>query len=210
MGTLLQRLEFGASHVYSPRGKTQGSRRSQQEVRELKRGDVRAIALLAGQIQSLVTDAEFLDYFGRDTTLVPIPGSAPLVAGGLWVPMIIAQKLKGVGLAREVAPILLRERHVAKSAFVPAAERPNVQAHRESMRVVMVKPAPSKIVLIDDVVTQGCTLLAAAQLVAMNYPRSEIRAFAVFRTMSGIELDWHREPCEGTIEPRGERAMRRP
>jgi hypothetical protein len=50
MGTLLQRLDCGASYVYSPRGQQSGSRESQQRVRELKRRDARTLAFLVGEI----------------------------------------------------------------------------------------------------------------------------------------------------------------
>jgi hypothetical protein len=210
MGTLLQRLDFGASHVYSPRGRQSGSRESQQRVRELKRGDAQTVSYLVGEIRLMFTRGEFTDFFGRETTLVPIPGSAPLVAGGLWVPMIIAQKLRKDGLAREVAPIVVRTRAVAKSAFVPPESRPDVKTHRDSFRAEIVKPSPTKIVLLDDVITQGCTMLAAAQLVARAYPDARVRGFAVFRTMSGVEINQTRDPCEGAVEIRGERAVRRP
>ena len=165
---------------------------------------------LVGEIRLMSTRGEFTDFFGRETTLVPIPGSAPLVAGGLWVPMIIAQRLRKDGLAREVAPIVVRTRAVAKSAFVPPESRPDVKTHRDSFRAEIVKPSPTKIVLLDDVITQGCTMLAAAQLVARAYPDAQVRGFAVFRTMSGIEINQTRDPCEGAVEIRGERAVRRP
>jgi hypothetical protein len=124
MGTLLQRLDFGASHVYSRRGRQSGSRESQQRVRDLWRGDTRTA-----------------------------------VVGGLWVPMIIAQKLRKNGLAREVAPIIVRARAAREVCLVPAEMRPDVKIHRDSSRAEIVKPSPTKIVLLNDVVTQGCTVL---------------------------------------------------
>ena len=60
----------------------------------------------------------------------------------------------------------------------------------------------AEIVILDDIVTRGSTLIAAAARLAEVYPKATIRAFALARTKKmteGIE-----EPCIGTITaPRG-------
>ena len=67
------------------------------------------------------------------------------------------------------------------------------------------------IVLVDDVITKGRTLLAAASRVHDALPHAQIRAFALVRTMgliSGVEqlLD----PCIGEIRWRAGDAHRSP
>lgn len=152
--------------------------------------------------------------------MIPVPGSAPLVPGGLWVPRLVANQFRAFGLAREVLPIISRMTAVPKSAFARPSERPNVRQHYESLIVASLTPAPASIVLLDDVVTQGCTFLAVASRVSDAYPDAEIRAFALVRTMSGAEVD-HVDglrpgtlvsPCTGVIEFRADngRATRSP
>lgn len=217
---MLQRLEFGASYVYAPRGQSQLSQTAKRYVGALKRGDSHLLPQFVQRIVLHAQQGEFPNFFGPAVTLIPVPGSAPLVKGGLWVPLLLANAFRDSGLARDVAPVISRIAPVRKSAFAAAADRPNVQQHYDSLTVQVVKPAPTHIVLIDDVVTQGCTFLAAASRLAEAYPDAEIRGFAIVRTMSraGVEVDQIvaprtgtiSSPCVGTIEARRDRAVRRP
>jgi hypothetical protein len=207
---LLQKLDFGACYVYSPKGQSTASGRSRELVARLKRGDPESLPRYAQRIRSLTDEGRFPDFFGADVTLVPVPGSAPLVKGALWVPLRVAEALRAQGLARDVLPLLRRAYAVKKSAFQMPAERPTVQQHYDSMATAVTVPPAARIVLIDDVVTQGSTSLAAATRLAEAFPEVEIRAFAVVRTMSGAELEVFLEPCVGTIRPRHDRAVRAP
>ncbi|MBV8852392.1 MAG: hypothetical protein JOY91_03270 [Sinobacteraceae bacterium] len=65
--------------------------------------------------------------------------------------------------------------------------------------------------LIDDVVTKGRTLLAAAMRLHESFPQASIQAFALFRTMSFVS-DFSRVllPCRGEIRWNGRDAERRP
>ena len=57
-----------------------------------------------------------------------------------------------------------------------------------------------KLTLIDDVITRGRTLLAAAGRLREAFPRAEIRAFALLRTLGPSEtLRQVLDPCEGEI-----------
>jgi hypothetical protein len=207
---LLQKLEFGACYVYSPRGHSAASVRSRELVARLKRGDPESLPRYAQRVRSLVDEGQFPNFFGADVTLVPVPGSSPLVKGALWVPQRMAEALRAQGLAREVLPMLMRSYAVKKSAFQIPAERPNVQQHYDSLALEPPAQPTGRIVLIDDVVTQGSTHLAAATRVAEAYPNAEIRAFAIVRTMSGAGLESYLDPCVGAIRPRHDRAVRTP
>jgi adenine/guanine phosphoribosyltransferase-like PRPP-binding protein len=70
---------------------------------------------------------------------------------------------------------------------------------------------PCHVVLIDDVVTKGRTLLAAAARVQEAFPGTEIRAFALIRTM-GLTHTLERllDPCIGEIRWRRGDAVRTP
>lgn len=178
----------------------------------LKNGDPRTIPQLVGTVLRQAREADFPDFFGAQVTLVPVPRSSPVVTGGLWVPLLIAQTMQKAGLGREVSPLLKRVTAVPKSTFQIASARPTVQQHYDSMRAEVLKPAPTRIVLVDDVVTAGCTLLAAASRVAEGYPHAQVRAFALLRTMSGegVDVDGLIAPCIGTIIPRGDKSWRDP
>jgi len=60
--------------------------------------------------------------------------------------------------------------------------------------------SPSEIVLVDDVLTKGTTLLAAASVLQKAFPASTIQAFALIRTMGLVpEVDRILSPCVGLI-----------
>lgn len=69
----------------------------------------------------------------------------------------------------------------------------------------------NNIVLIDDIVTKGRTLMAAAARVRETFPEARIRAFALVRTM-GLDAEMHAllQPCRGEIRWLGNDAYRRP
>lgn len=215
---MLQSLEFCTAFVYSPHGQSQQSERSRRIVGGLKRGDPNLISQLASIVQTLCVQGQLENYLDDSVTLVPVPRSAPLVQGGLWVPHLVALELRKLKLAQDVVPLLQRTSPVKKAAFSMPSERPTVRQHYESLRADRVRPKPANILLIDDVVTQGCTLLAAATRVSEQYPQAQVRALAVVRTMSSDEVDTLLppvtdpviRPCTGTIQPRKDRAVRRP
>jgi hypothetical protein len=65
--------------------------------------------------------------------------------------------------------------------------------------------------LVDDVVTKGRTMLAAATRVHEAFPSARIDAFAFIRTMGLVEEIEHLiDPCVGEIRWTGEDAQRRP
>ena len=52
--------------------------------------------------------------------------------------------------------------------------------------------------------------LAMHQRLSEAFPQTEIRCFAVVRTMSGVEVDQIMSPIEGTISFDGTNLQRRP
>ena len=66
-------------------------------------------------------------------------------------------------------------------------------------------------VLIDDVITKGRTLLAAAARLREAFPETEIRAFALLRTMGFIPgVQRLLDPCTGEIRWNAGDAHRNP
>lgn len=207
---LLSRLEFASSDVYSPRGTEVVSLRSKSRTVALKNGKAEAVAHYAKRAARLARQGEFPGFFGAQVTLVPVCRSSMVVAGGLWVPMMLAQAMQRLGMGRSVSPLILRAKAVAKSASQTPEKRPTVQDHFDSMLVDPLAPAPTHVVLVDDVVTRGATLLAAASRVVEAYPNVVVRAYAVIRTMSGMEVGYFEDPCVGTIVPSGRSTHRDP
>ena len=65
--------------------------------------------------------------------------------------------------------------------------------------------------LVDDVITKGATMLAAASRLAEMYPRATIVAFALVRTLGFVDdIDRIVEPAVGSITFRGDEAVREP
>ncbi len=173
-----------------------------------------------------VGHGRFATAFGAGVVLVPVPGSAPLQRAD-WVGERLASCLREVGLAAEVWSILRRRHAVRKSAFAAAGERPTVLEHYASFAVERASSdrAPIglcglasesrgkglQLTLVDDVITRGRTLLAAAARLHEAFPGAQVRAFALLRTL-GPDETLHRvlDPCEGEVRwVRGD-ARRRP
>ncbi len=137
---------------------------------------------------------------------MPVPGSAAQQRGD-WVGERLAWCLKEVGLAAEVWPVLRRRYAVRKSAFAAAGERPTVLEHYASFALEgdflgrgEHRESELRLTLIDDVITRGRTLVAAAGRLRDAFPRAEIRAFALLRTLGpGEVLHNVLDPCEGEI-----------
>jgi adenine/guanine phosphoribosyltransferase-like PRPP-binding protein len=70
-----------------------------------------------------------------------------------------------------------------------------------TMRVSPGIEQPARITLVDDVVTKGATLLAAASLVAEAFPGIDVRAFTLVRTMGLVpEIERIVDPVFGRIK----------
>jgi adenine/guanine phosphoribosyltransferase-like PRPP-binding protein len=80
------------------------------------------------------------------------------------------------------------------------------------MEVQKTLSEPSNILLVDDIITRGATLLGAASRLAEAFPKAKICAFAVIRAITDEE-DFEEEYCPrvGTIilRPQGD-TLRRP
>jgi predicted amidophosphoribosyltransferase len=151
------------------------------------------------------------ELFGEDVTLVPVPRSALMVPGALWPAHEIAKSLDAKNFGAGVLRCLTRKVAVPKAATSRKEERPKARAHFESLDLVSPLSLPSRIMLVDDVITRGAQLFGAAWKIWSVRPDIDVRAFAVIRTISAPEdFVSIADPCVGRIEKRGEECYRSP
>lgn len=164
---------------------------------------VRAIEFAVTRLAEEVTDGELCDLLAPDVTFVPCPGSAPFPPRQqpvLWVPRRICEALRDAGFGAAILPCLERVEAVQKSAFAGRGGRPSPQQHFDSMTVMRPIDRPERITLVDDVVTKGAPLPSAASLVKNAFPKAEVRAFALVRTMGLVpDVDRIVDPVVGRI-----------
>jgi predicted amidophosphoribosyltransferase len=143
-------------------------------------------------------------------SFVPVPGSNSL-ATRVWAAERLALALHGVRLGDSVWPGLQRRFAVRKSATALNVDRPTLQQHCDSFCVLDLSHAPRRIVLVDDVITKGRTILAAAAKLQEALPNADIRAFALVRTMGFLPHVTHfLQPCQGVVKWAGGDARREP
>ena len=151
------------------------------------------------------------DIFGAAPLLVPVPRSSRTVDGGIWPAYNIASALVANAIGAAVLPCLQRVTAVPKSAFATLGSRPKPLDHYESITAVKMIADRQEFCLVDDVITKGATLLAAASRLREMYPNANIVAFALVRTMGFVDdIDRIVEPAVGTITLRGDEAVRDP
>jgi adenine/guanine phosphoribosyltransferase-like PRPP-binding protein len=149
--------------------------------------------------------------FGASPLLVPVPRSSLTVEGGIWPACNIAEALVSQGIGVSVVPCLQRVKAVPKSAFAASGARPKPIDQYESISARRMVVDREELCLVDDVITKGATLLAAASRLQEAYPRAKIVAFALVRTLGFVEdIERIIEPVFGTIALRGDEAVREP
>lgn len=196
---LSKRLEFGSLLAYCPRPddvteslRTE-ARQSHNLGLSLKSG--RAIgdppltvaARVVAHLKSIRGPPHPLaGFFSPSATLVPVPKSTLLTKGALWVPDQLSHELVRGGLGKVVAPLLERTEPIPKAATSVSTERPTAQRNYETLRVRKSLESASELILVDDVVTAGATLLGSASRLASEFPDIPIKGFAAARTISVV------------------------
>lgn len=203
----LSEIEFGSFLSYSPWGKSKEAM-SSRTVRSQLKGDEHIepsntpmSTLIAENIKKNFENLEFANLFKENTILVPTPNSSLRRSDSLWVPQRLARALVKEGLGKDSVECLSRITPIRKAATSPASERPKAEEHYETMGIVKTLDEHNEILLVDDVVTRGATLLGAANKLADEFPNARIRAFAAMRTISNpAEFVRIIDPCIGSIE----------
>lgn len=197
---MIENTVFASCYVYSPAGDSAVCARSRLLRALLKEGDARYMAKYAAQVRRQTQPPSVLaGFFLSGAVLVPVPRSAPRV-GGLWPAEELARALVQEGVGSTIWPGLRRISAVRKSATSAKGWRPSVAQHYDTLRLEPLELRPGSVVLVDDVITKGRTLLAAAARVREALPGVHIRAFALLRTLGlTSEIKTLLEPCTGEI-----------
>jgi predicted amidophosphoribosyltransferase len=212
----ISEVEFGSLLTYSPHGNSVKEKESKAVMINLKNDNVLRQGILTSEyvaraIKKDLGKFPFSDYFNSNAILIPAPKSSLLKKGMLWVPQRITTALINNGLGKTSEECLERVIALPRSSKSTPANRPKPLQHYESMRVKELLFDPNEIVLVDDVVTRGATILGAVNRLTEVFPNTRIRAFAVMRTMSNPEeFSEIVDPCIGTIRLSGKDAFRNP
>jgi predicted amidophosphoribosyltransferase len=140
------------------------------------------------------------EFIPKDTTLVPLPKSAPMVDGAQWPPKEICKFLISHGYGNNAINLLKRIKAVPKAAFqINAEDRPSVEKHYNSIKFDKSEihvTSISKIVLVDDIVTQGRTAYSCYKRIIEEMPNAQISLFCLVRTKTFEEL---KKCCEAKL-----------
>lgn|SRR5579875_502818 len=187
----MEQLEFGSLLSYCPRDDgSQENRRSRQIMTFVKSDSfvenppIPISTWIAKTMEQLGSSLPFNSFFQPGTVLVPLPRSSLLQPNSLWVPDRIANALVNRGLGGYVLRCLIRQTPVRKSSTSPADLRPSPSEHFHSILVQGNLESAKEIVLVDDIITRGHTMLGAAWRLLEAFPNVRIRGFAAMRTIS--------------------------
>ena len=208
----IRSLAFASCYVYAPCGVGAVSRPLEPFAR-CSRVVSWTISACARRVTHEANGTPILaEFFEPSDVLIPIPANQP---GGPRKALSgrLADALVAQGLAASAWSGLHRVRAVPKSATAAPGRRPSVLTHYQSLGVATGDSAPAQgsLLLIDDVVTKGRTLFAAAMRLRETFPDARIRAFALVRTLGFVhDLKRLLEPCVGRIDWRDGDVHRNP
>lgn len=232
MSRLLSSVRFTSFLAYSPHGPDEdpAARSSRKFVRALKNQ-----GLYLGQpaiqlaVRRLVEESPgpIMDIFGSRTLLVPVPGSSPVPDAQqlaiplrgrrqdfLWPARMLCTSLAAEGLSQGWDELLRRDQVVPRSSQSLPDQRARPARHFETISCSQARRrfGIERLVLVDDIITRGATLLGAASRLNEAFPDTEIVGFALVRTVSDPD-DFRQilDPVPGTVSlrPAGD-TLRRP
>ena len=96
---------------------------------------------------------------------------------------------------------LIRTYAVSKSSTAGSGRRPTASEHYDSLEVIRDLIEPARILIVDDVITMGATLVACTARVKEAFPNSAVKSFAVLRTKGFVdEIDSVLNPVTSEIK----------
>lgn len=203
---LLSTLEFATYLSYAPYGTTKEATQSKNIMYLLKQEipvfnpPIQMSEFIAKNLKTELQNLPFANFFGEDVSLVPVPKSSLMQKETLWVPQKLVQALCKFGLGKEFN-CLVRTKAVNKAAVAKPKDRPKAIDHYSTIEVQKNLEPPKNILLVDDVITRGATLLGSASRLCEAFPSVPIRAFAVLRVITNPnEFSKINSPVVGDIK----------
>jgi hypothetical protein len=197
--------------VYATRGSTEDARRARRLIISIKVDEIdierrKPVVELVVQQAARRLGRQARSTFDGDPFLVPVPRSGLARSHSVWPAQRVCEELIRQGLAADVLPLLKRTTAIPKSAG--SRDRPPLGDHLSSMVVQKSLKVPGRLLLVDDVVTSGTTMMACAQKLARAFPGVPIGAFALARVQSQGEPTKVFDPLVEFIVPSGARCAR--
>ena len=207
----LDHLSCSSWLIYATRSESENARRIRALIVDIKedridpktRRPLSAVAIeRAAQLGGSVASAPF----EGDPMLVPVPGSGLTKPNTVWSARRLCEELVRQGLGADVLDIVRRTTAVEKSAG--NRRRPTLDQHCDSFTVRPRLAPPARLVLVDDVVTTGTTLMACARQLAAALPGVPVSAFALARVQSTGDPGRVFSPLKELISISGDRCVR--
>jgi hypothetical protein len=216
MNVLLSELEFGSYLTYSPWGTSELEKQSRNIRACLKsegfigKPPQEVSQYVTKRLHDSLYKMPFKDFFASEVSLVPVPKSSLMTPNSLWVPERIAKAMSVQGFG-EYYPCLSRVKAVPKASFSLPSDRPTSLDHFNSIACKILLHKPKNIVLVDDIITRGATLIGCANRLKTIFPNVPIKGFAVMRAMSGSsKFVKIADPCRGLIKDYDHGTFREP
>ena len=223
---MIQRVEFGSLFSYVPyyrwkngnysdkiKDKLEEARQMMKSIKEIimNKSAGSASDVIALKVKDSLNTLPFADYFSPDTVLVPTPSSSLSKSYSQWIPRKIAAKMADNGLGKS-SELLMRVKYVPRSSGQrKRSKRPTPQQHYESFGIIKPPFDPKEIVLVDDVITRGSTVMGGVRRLAEAFPNARIRVFAAMRSISSVgEFTNVSDPRVGAVDIRNGQPYRYP
>jgi hypothetical protein len=208
---MLSELTFGSYLTYDPKPKSEAARDAYQWMQLIKfdkvirfKGETEwkpTSIQLAGRLRAVLKSSGLDAVLDPSCILVPVPRCSLQRTGSLWPAKNMVAAMLAVGIGSRMCTCLKRAKAVPKSAWAKPGERPTPKTHYESFEVEEADLTETgRIVLVDDLITKGATIIAGASKIKDAFPNSEIAGFAMMRTV-GYRTDFRAlaDPTIGTI-----------
>ncbi|MFA4887291.1 MAG: hypothetical protein WC595_03695 [Candidatus Nanoarchaeia archaeon] len=182
-------MDFASFWSYCPKGDNEVAKKSRDITYALKddrtplNEKVTIQGVIVRKLKEQIDSLPFKDFFGSEVYLVPVPKSSLMQKDTLWVPKKLVESMTKHNLGRAF-DCLERIETVTKSSSSHPKNRLKPIDHYKTIRVNIKIERPENILLVDDVLTRGSTLLGCASKLKEAFPEANIRAFAAIRTIS--------------------------